>query len=71
LSGGAVILAPAIEGEQGDDADTVEGYIHSESGGFEGLGYSGRYATDYRALRDEPEMAREETWTENSEGDES
>ena len=37
---------PAVEA---DDAGTGEGEIHSGPGGYEGMGYSGGYAAEYRA----------------------
>lgn len=54
-----------------DDFGMGEGEIHSGPGGYEGMGYSGGYAADYRARHAELEPEAEEPWADLDEGEEA
>jgi hypothetical protein len=54
-----------------DDTGMGEGEIHSGPGGYEGMGYSGGYAAEYRARHAEPEYEAEESWADLGEGEEA
>ena len=54
-----------------DDYGMGEGEIHSGPGGYEGMGYSGGYAADYRARQAEPTNEAEESWADLGEGEEA
>ena len=54
-----------------DDYGMGEGEIHSGPGGYEGMGYSGGYAADYRARHAEPASEAEESWADLGEGEEA
>ena len=61
-------LRPAISD---DDSGMGEGEIHSGPRGYEGMGYSGGYAADYRAQRASEDTEGEEAWATFDEGDEA
>jgi hypothetical protein len=48
-----------------------EGDIHSGPGGYEGMGYSGGYAAEYRARHDAPDIEPEDSWADLDEGEEA
>ena len=54
-----------------DDYGMGEGEIHSGPGGYEGMGYSGGYAAEYRARHTEPTNEAEESWADLGEGEEA
>lgn len=53
-----------------DDFGMREGEIHSGPGGYEGMGYSGGYAADYRARQGAPDVEPEDSWADLDEGEE-
>ena len=54
-----------------DDSGMGEGEIHSGPGGYEGMGYSGGYAADYRAEQVSEDTEDAEAWATFDEGDEA
>jgi hypothetical protein len=57
--------------EEFDISGMSEGDIHSGPGGYEGMGYSGGYAADYRARHDAPDIEPEDSWADLDEGEEA
>jgi hypothetical protein len=57
--------------EEFDSSGMSEGDIHSGPGGYEGMGYSGGYAADYRARHDTPREEPEDSWADLDEGEEA
>ena len=54
-----------------DDSGMGEGEIHSGPGGYEGMGYAGGYAADFRAQRASEDTEGAEAWATFDEGDET
>jgi hypothetical protein len=61
---------PAVTDEV-DSSGMSEGDIHSGPGGYEGMGYSGGYAAEYRARHDAPDIEPEDSWADLDEGEEA
>jgi hypothetical protein len=57
--------------EEFDISGMGEGDVHSGPGGYEGMGYSGGYAAEYRALHDAPDIEPEDSWADLDEGEEA
>ena len=54
-----------------DPSANEEGKYHSGPGGYEGMGYSGGYAAEYRARHDAPDIEPEDSWADLDEGEEA
>jgi hypothetical protein len=54
-----------------DISGMSEGDIHSGPGGYEGMGYSGGYAADYRARHEVSNEEPEDSWADLGEGEEA
>jgi hypothetical protein len=57
--------------EEFDISGMSEGDIHSGPGGYEGMGYSGGYAAEYRARHDVSREEPEDSWADLDEGEEA
>jgi hypothetical protein len=57
--------------EEFDISGMSEGDIHSGPGGYEGMGYSGGYAADYRSRHDGSREEPEDSWADLDEGEEA
>ena len=61
---------PAVPDEL-DSSGMSEGDIHSGPGGYEGMGYSGGYAADYRSRHAAPDVEPKDSWADLDEGEEA
>jgi hypothetical protein len=61
---------PAVTDEV-DSSGMSDGDIHSGPGGYEGMGYSGGYAAEYRARHDVSREDPKDSWADLDEGEEA
>ena len=63
--------SPSQPSPPSDEYGMGEGEIHSGPGGYEGMGYAGGYAADYRVGHAEHASEAEESWADLGEGEEA